>query len=57
MTSPEFLLMKKLLEEIYVGIKAINNGLGSGKGLGTKSYISKRIDLLREYLGELKESL
>lgn len=58
--------MKKLIEEIENGIKEREELVKSSKyeyrttwktGIGSKSYIAKRIDLLREKLLEEKKRL
>ena len=52
--------MEKLLKEIINGIKKYEkreNRWECIKGVGSKSYIIKRIDLLREELLDIKKSL
>lgn len=52
--------MEELLKEIQQGVKEYKNNdynYDLIKGKGSKSYITKRIDLLREKLLELKKSL
>ena len=52
--------MKELLQEILDGTeqyKASNCNRSWSRGIGSKSYIIKRIDLLREKLLELKREL
>lgn len=52
--------MEELLKEIQQGVKEYKNNTYNhdlNKGKGSKSYITKRIDLLREKLLELKKSL
>lgn len=55
--------MKKLLEEIIEGKKSYdiekrkNYSSRASRGIGTKQYIIKRIDLLREQLLELKKEV
>jgi hypothetical protein len=52
--------MKELINEIENGIKEYNKlttGYNCVKGIGSKAYITKRIDLLREKLLELKKNL
>lgn len=52
--------MQELLQEILDGTeqyKASNCNSSWSRGIGSKSYIVKRIDLLREKLLELKRDL
>lgn len=52
--------MEELLQEILDGTeqyKASNCNIDLNRGIGSKSYIIKRIDLLREKLLELKKDL
>lgn len=52
--------MEELLKQIKQGVKAYeqsNHNRDYNKGLGSKLYITKRIDLLREQLLTLKKSL
>ena len=51
-------IMTRLLNEILKGVENYNKRMLSNeqydtpKGNGSKAYVNKRIDLLREYLGE-----
>ena len=47
--------MEQLLKEILEGTKEYKGIYVSNRGKGTKAYIVKRIDLLREQLLELKK--
>lgn len=55
--------MEKLLKEIIEGMKAYDSEQKKryservSRGKGTKQYVIKRIDLLREQLLELKKEL
>jgi hypothetical protein len=50
--------MEQLLKEILKGVKEYNpHCYPAIKGIGSKAYIYKRIDLLREELLELKKSI
>lgn len=52
--------MEKLLKEIQEGIKEYakyNNNYSFIKGKGSKAYITKRIDILREELLQIKKDL
>lgn len=53
--------MEQLLEEIIRGAEILDKKEGHNwqleRGIGSKAYVVKRIDLLREQLLELKKSL
>jgi len=53
--------MKELLNEIEKGFEKITNesysSIGFVKGFGSKAYVNKRIDLLREQLLDMKKEL
>lgn len=55
--------MEKLLKEIIEGKKAYDVEKNkkycdrAARGIGTKQYVTKRIDLLREQLLEIKKEL
>lgn len=56
-------MMEELLKEIIEGKKAYRLNKARpysdqiSRGIGTKSYLTKRIDLLREQLMDIKKSL
>lgn len=52
--------MEELIKEILQGAKEYEknkHNIVTPQGIGSKSYVTKRIDLLREKLLELKKSL
>ena len=52
--------MEELLKEIIKGKKEYEQGARNSalnKGIGSKAYVIKRIDLLREQLLEIKKDL
>lgn len=56
--------MEELLKEIIKGKKELDKRkkgdyymYADNKGIGTKSYVTKRIDLLREQLLEMKKEI